>query len=389
MKKTNFISGMLVALWFMLMIVLAYAGIISNLFTEKVIYDNCSGESVNLLDEYSADYSSYSFTDRISSSPMRNYFFNLDSYGYNQKGSCGYIALGMLLTYYDSYWDDNVVPEKYDKNAYLDNYMTYSYSSSPGSNEVSIENADNISDEQYINTLVNNYSNYSLHAKLVSIGKNLGYGLNTTPTIVYNVLTNFLDHNDRISINDWVINKYSNDNYKTKVPGQEITYSDMMFNSIKDYLKLEIPVLVSIRGEENIGHVVIAYDYDDDNNIIYANFGWRNSYNKLHSNIFSYGYEYIRGYIALGPLLPHSHSNNYIVNGVAVCSCALPNHKHEYAYKSNNSTTHAVNCYCGYSSTKNHNFKSGLGVESKYLICQDCKYMKLNSGTITPVKPGL
>lgn len=43
------------------------------------------------------------------------YFKNLtDNFGNNMKGSCTYIAFAMLLSYYDTYWDDTIIPESYD-----------------------------------------------------------------------------------------------------------------------------------------------------------------------------------------------------------------------------------------------------------------------------------
>lgn len=39
------------------------------------------------------------------------YFSHLnDNIGINVKGSCTYIALGMLLQYYDTYYDDSIIP---------------------------------------------------------------------------------------------------------------------------------------------------------------------------------------------------------------------------------------------------------------------------------------
>lgn len=387
MKKTNFISGMLATLWLTGLLSFALIGVFSYGNLNNDLIYNCSGQSSHVLDENSLNYAeNYSYRDSFSQ--MENYFYNLrQNFGYNQKGSCGYIALGMLFTYYDSYWNDNLVPESYDANAYLRDLDAYLYSSSPGSNEKSIDNESNLTDEKYMETLINSYSHNSLHAKLLSIGKSFRYGLGLTFSNIRNILDSYMQNNEQISIDDWVVTSYYNNNYKSKVPENNMTYSEMMLGIIKDYLKLGIPVLVTITDGAEKGHVVIAYDYDDENDIVYSHFGWYGGF--THMNLFSNGYRYVTGYITIGSRLQHFHSNNYIVDGVAVCSCALPNHKHEYVYKSNNSTTHAVNCYCGYSSTKNHNFKSGLGVESKYLICQDCKYMKLNSGTITPVKPGL
>ena len=44
------------------------------------------------------------------------YFSNLvDNFGNNTHGTCSYVAIGMLLSFYDSYWNDNLIPESYDK----------------------------------------------------------------------------------------------------------------------------------------------------------------------------------------------------------------------------------------------------------------------------------
>lgn len=385
MKRTKIISGLLAAVWSAAILGIGVTGLFYKKELDKEFSFNCDGEHEHILDNNMEDYYTTNSAGTISSSPMKNYFYNLRrNYGYNQMGSCGYVALGMMLTYYDSYWNDDIVPEQYDANAYLSDLDAYSYSISPGSNETILSNVNNLTKEKYTELLINN-SYSSLHAKLVSIGKNLGYGLGLTIDQLNNVLDSYLQDNQQISVDDWTINEYGNINYKSKVPGQNITYSDMMLGDVKDYLKLDIPVLVAISGSS--GHAVLAYDYDEENDIVYAKFGWYD-YN-FHSDIFSNGYQYIMGYLTMGPRRSHSHSNNYIVGGVAMCSCALPNHKHVFTYKSNNAVTHTKSCFCGYSATENHRFKRGTGINSKYLICQSCTYMKLDDGTITPVLPNL
>ena len=62
------------------------------------------------------------------------YFTNLkDRFGYNVKGSCTYVAVDMLLSYYDSLWNDNFLPEKYDgDNIYVNKTILNAFES-PGS----------------------------------------------------------------------------------------------------------------------------------------------------------------------------------------------------------------------------------------------------------------
>ena len=355
--------------------------------TETRLLDLCNGEGVLEFTDGSSSVANNDI-ERISASPMRNYYYNLrDNFGYNEIGSCGYVALGMLLTYYDSYYNDAIVREQYDADASMANIGEYNSVSSPGSNECTIETS---LFESYIATLINDYSSTSLHANLVKIGDELGYtrtgcqySLGTTPDILENVLNEYLLSNNLIDEEKWFVNKYSNDNYNSMVPGKNYTYSDMMTESVKEYLKLDIPVLLSIRGSSG-GHVVIAYDYDEIEDIIYANFGWH-SYGH-HENVFSYGYNYIRGYITLSPYDLHTHCDNYIVDGENICSCALPNHTHEFTCKSISSTMHQKTCFCGYSVNERHVFSNrGTGRYVKYLICGSCGYMKPDDGGFYPI----
>ena len=46
------------------------------------------------------------------------YFDNLtQNFGMNYKGSCGYVAIGMMLSYYDTLLSDDIIPERYDVNS--------------------------------------------------------------------------------------------------------------------------------------------------------------------------------------------------------------------------------------------------------------------------------
>ena len=231
--------------------------------TETRLLDLCNGEGALEFTDGSSSVANNDI-ERISASPMRNYYYNLrDNFGYNEIGSCGYVALGMLLTYYDSYYNDAIVREQYDADASMANIGEYNSVSSPGSNECTIETS---LFKSYIATLINDYSSTSLHANLVKIGDELGYtrtgcqySLGTTPDILENILNEYLLSNNLIDEEKWFVNKYSNDNYNSMVHGKNYTYSDMMTESVKEYLKLDIPVLLSIRGSSG-GHVVIAYD---------------------------------------------------------------------------------------------------------------------------------
>lgn len=372
-------SSLLAALWISTLLLLPFVGLMDKERPHVELLDFCSGETADILDNSSGNSDSSSL-ERIYSSPMRNYFYNLrDNFGFNQNGSCGYVGLGMLLTYYDSYFDDKLVAEQYDKRTTMSNFNDYNIVSSPGSNESQINRSD------YYNTLLSR-SNTSLHANLVRIGNTLNYGLGTTPSILNNVLNRYFENNTQISRDRWEISMITYDNFASLIPNQNITYSTLMYNQIVSYLKMDVPVLVSIRNNSG-GHVVVAYDYDSTEDIIYAHYGWHSS--NFHANILTNGYQFIRGYIVMGPKDSHTHCNNYIVNGTAKCSCALPNHKHCITYQSQNDSTHIKSCHCGYSVTESHRYTvQGTGANTKYIYCENCGHGKLNNGGIIgPIRP--
>lgn len=56
------------------------------------------------------------------------YFSNLSTnYAYNHFGSCGFVALGSLLSYYDTYLNDNFVDDKYEENVELTDLQLADY----------------------------------------------------------------------------------------------------------------------------------------------------------------------------------------------------------------------------------------------------------------------
>lgn len=88
------------------------------------------------------------------------------------------------------------------------------------------------------------------------------------------------------------------------------------------------PVIVSIfkhddvTGKDSSFHSAVAYDYDA--NGLYFNLGWGKGY--AHYNFLSYakGFNRIRYCEAIDfSKVIHRHSDNYQVNGTAICGCNL------------------------------------------------------------------
>ena len=83
----------------------------------------------------------YSVADSTTNTPLyltnyfsTYYFDNLEgNYGLNYKGSCGYIAIAMLLSYYDTYWNDYFIDDYSDQICVMpSNRFEYQDLLSPG-----------------------------------------------------------------------------------------------------------------------------------------------------------------------------------------------------------------------------------------------------------------
>lgn len=244
------------------------------------------------------------------------YFSKLtNNYGWNTKDSCGYIAMGMLLSFWDTYWDDNIIEEKYEVAVKLDDEHVQSAVESPGIKREPDAIAMVSDSEYHANVLNSNYQNEYFQFKLMSFG-NISVG-------------NYLMwHNDYIDVlNDYIYDYRGYDESEVEIFGTT--------NNVRDtailFIKLGIPVKLGIEG-----HAVVAYDYNEKKDQIYCHFGWGSDL--THVTIESQGYTEYKNLIAIRFKNQHKHSNNYYYNtkgyDESLCSCSsvLPSKIENLAY---------------------------------------------------------
>lgn len=282
-----------------------------------------------------------------------NYFINLkDNAAYNKAGSCGYVAIALLLSYYDTYWNDDIVPETYDQSS-------LSLDVSPGvRNEY--EAFGGMTRDQYVNAIyedenINNYFQFLLF-KLArdSTGESTMSTFGVSYTKMRDMINYYLFSYLGLLTNECFVQ----------------TVNSNVEEFVKEKVSNGEPVIVGIPG-----HVTVAYDYDILQDQLYGYWGWRDSNNHAPYTNFSDAYA-----IALN--LEHKHSDNYIINGVETCSCRLSYHVHNYDYNSKfvgdsghekicfcemvencagtvtarsiNASKHRKNCSCGYFEEETH-----------------------------------
>ena len=316
------------------------------------------------------------------------YFNNLrNNMGSNYIGSCSYVAVGMMLSYYDSYWNDRVISDDYEqKSDVFCNYLEI-ISESPGIKEdinlpyieedrLGLEYGISLSYDQYYQLVVNNASDY-LHYKLMEMGREkeiyklysffdinpFGLGLDGRSKLIEAYLYDYMDF------------------LKSEISYEVVTTN--VENYIISKVNEGIPVLISVAFPDGTGHALVAYDYDYATGKIFANMGWGDGY--THIDLSSLNYSYIKNATTFFvDIYEHSHSDNYVDSmGTTYCSCYFschPNHEHAYEYYDENQHIYSCNCVVKDENKVEHNWQytsNIIGGHTK--TCSDCGYSKSES----------
>ncbi|MCF0217974.1 MAG: hypothetical protein HUJ42_02915 [Malacoplasma sp.] len=196
---------------------------------------------------------------------LMKYYFRNNTYnmGYNFLGSCTTIAFSMILTYYDTFLNDDLIPEQFDVPAYTtsdDNFFPYS----PGSyNDEQILKGKFSNVYEYLAAL-KQLESFDLQAKIISIADHFNY-------LKLNNLGPALQSYQAIKSIRLFLENYAKTNYQLNFTEIWPSSGDWQ-KPIRDYIDKGIPVWVAVR-KDNFAHAVVAYDYDKDGNVIF-NFGY-------------------------------------------------------------------------------------------------------------------
>ena len=275
-----------------------------------------------------------------------SYFTNLtDNFGNNAEteATCSYVALAILLNYYDTTLNDNIVPENFEVMGISSSSSGTVYEADTGNPSLTVA--------EYYNYLRNNYKNTSLHAQLIL--KHKGALYSNPPSMGSTFLQEF-GSNDGYMAN--LASSYLADlgisSHCTIVAGYTNTLSE--YDDIWDDICYEIihgrPVLVGFNN-----HAVVAYDCTTTS-LTYHN-GYKVS--SAHPNLTSTKYLTTLknentlstkrfGYVSLQFDYSHSHSFHYYDSNGDYCICgARHSHSYSYDYVDYNAVYHKSYCICG------------------------------------------
>lgn len=269
----------------------------------------CSNEKTLAVDSEDTDN-----VDESRRDFKYEYFRGLtDNFGENVFNSCGYVAIGQLLSYYDTYLDDDIIDEKYDIQSFGDGFDMISRHNSPGvlNDPPIVGLTGKNSSLLYLNYL-KSVRDQSFQAELICQGNELGY-FNTSYSIDNCCRTNF---EQRMELLDYYLAPKDITYDFVYIDSQgESSKSDEVRKFTIEQIKKGNPVLLNIGYFNNSsgGHVAIAYDYDEKKDEVYCHMGWHDG-SDTHQTP-----ESVKKPCYYGALIidfdssSHRHSNNYVV----------------------------------------------------------------------------
>lgn len=227
------------------------------------------------------------------------YFDNLrENFGNNLYGSCGYVSIGMLLSFYDSYWDDSIIPNSYDVDS------TYSYerqqsadfdlvptnTESPGIRFEPSGLFPNDDFDEYLNIAIQKKEDY-FQFKLFDLAEErlgilshaaLKGDLGLSGKNICDLLDAYMHKYRNYSEKEAVINFYENSG------------DSSIKNKIAENLRGGKPMILIVKQPNSSNtHTVVAYDYDSITWTINVHPGWRNEENNTaltHVSLKDLGY---------------------------------------------------------------------------------------------------
>ncbi|MCR4697839.1 MAG: hypothetical protein K5762_00585 [Bacilli bacterium] len=246
---------------------------------------------------------------------MRNYFANLsENTPDNRFGSCGFVALSSILSYADTFYNDNLIAEHFEEKTNFSSFDAAYLGESPGLKNYSAEYSFQDLYNHVINSYQYDYQSYMLYNYNISLGH-----------ISYNNFTSGYYPGHAREVYQSVLPN----TYIPEVTAFSADTQDDYYNFLRNCIDSNIPVLTAICHREyddddtftdTLHHGVVVYDYDD--NGIYANFGL--GAGTTHVNLLDNSQNYNYNHIFYCEAIDFSHiiryhSDNYIINSRAYC----------------------------------------------------------------------
>ena len=398
---------------YLLTIIVAFSSLFSiNTFA----YNTESGEI-----RYNENCATYYFTELI------------DGFGTNSEGTCSFVASAMLLSYYDSFWNDAIISDGYEENgSWMYTFWGYRVMESPGiKKEPRWVNNDTYSTYgEYIDAFADEY----LHLELIRMAKDdLNYYYSDLAEGLMDLFGNFkvFDRYFYSSV-DWSISipqaRDLLEHYleEREIGSNKITVNCLSFRDVMEDLSDElseeekadaadeeirqqvinkvnngIPVVYAGFEQDSSGnwsgHALVAYDYDSTNDELIFHSGWNNNTDRIlkeGDSAFNYGKNlYMMWFDINDTNYPHnicSYNYNLTIgqNQLPTCMCNFsshPEHRHSplNGYGTYDSNGHNVSCrWCERTFYESHTYSYTLYSASQHKASCNCGYEIVNNHVV-------
>ena len=309
---------------------------------------------------YGKDIQNYGGISRLqkgTNDTFLNYYFTnlIKNFGENPENYCNFVATGMVLSYYDTYWNDTLIPENYEISEQLtQNSLSYldTITQSPGVQE------------NYTYILNGDIHGAAETFKAVSIA--LGFA-----------------------------------NLEKLLEPHASTDGQLSFTL--DYLDQGYPVIIELRSNTNdFGHVTVAFSYSYDKNgdiLLFLHNGYVEAPDcsriiVLKGNEINLIYTATVLRTVTGLPLPHVCSDNYYYTNTdgsvtAHCPCELEDHpahsdRYTHSLAPLNGSQHSILCSGnGNIGTEDHTFQTVSFTDSAHTLSCACGYTAAEKHSLT------
>ena len=291
-------------------------GISSNIPVTPHSCPHCGSSLSNALVSLGSRDSSTTTTHPTFS--MQEYFENLSANMAKNEGTCGLVALCAIISYYDTFLNDNIMPNAYEVHSTNQNI-------SPGV----IRHTGDYTADTYITYSDQNWQS-DLQALLFKI-HDVDYPNPIILGLPVTYLTVIMEQY-QTAINYDLNYTIESDSVFHDAPERQQAF----LTFIKEKLTAGVPVIVGVKNDQDSfyfggsNHYVIAYEYDEENDIIYTNYGWNSSLTRvpLYGEYLGTVYNQMYGVWSIDFELPHVHSFNYDLATGDYCGCGYFDHVH-------------------------------------------------------------
>lgn len=323
--------------------ILVFSALISLVFGSKgrlVAYDESNSDVLTyarlddeVINQLFADLADQEATPIYLDNNYSSYYFkNLNTnFGNNEYGTCSYVCLGMLLSFYDSYWDDSFIDETYEAKAEFESDRQYladfdlipSTVNSPGVLFEPKALTEGLTIDAYYD-VVGKYSDTYFQFKLIDYAMSIfgdakfdggDSSLGMLQSDITRLLSDYLLNVSHVSSEKANVETYS---------GSDELIKKRMIEQIID----GTPVILRAKESSlNAGHAMIAYDYNENTGEIYVHTGWRDETNDIaltHVALSDLPYDDLLDitYVDINNSFMHSHAFNYhSSHGDNMCAC--------------------------------------------------------------------